>query len=134
MKHRTIDRETSAQSAELELCMAILSLRSVDEMRAFLHDLCTPAELEALVDRWSVVPLVLDRVSYRRIHQRTAVSVTTIGRVAYFLRRGSDGYRTAANRTLRPQRGVGRAAARANADLHCPGTPKVACPVSTTYR
>ena len=49
-------------------------------MSAFLHDLCTPAELEVMVDRWRVVPYLLDGVSYREIHERTAVSITTIGR------------------------------------------------------
>ena len=52
------------------------------EVRAFLEDLCTPAELEAMTDRWRVVPLLLEGVPYREIHDRTRVSVTTIGRVA----------------------------------------------------
>lgn len=98
MKYRRVTPKMSSQSAELELCAALLSLQNVDEMRAFLHDLCTAAELEALIDRWSVVPFVLGQVPYRQIHQQTAVSVTTIGRVAYFLRRGSNGYQTAAGR------------------------------------
>ena len=64
--------------------------------RAMLDDLCTPAELEALSDRWQVVPLLLDGVPYRDIHDRTGVSVTTIGRVARCLTHGAGGYLHAA--------------------------------------
>ena len=74
------------------------SLSDAGEVRLFLEDLCTPAELEALVDRWRVVPLLLAGIPYREIHDRTAVSVTTIGRVARSLERGAGGYRLAASR------------------------------------
>lgn len=105
MKRRTLDPETSSGSAETGLCKALLAMRDVTEMRAFLHDLCTPAELEALVDRWSVVPHVLEGTPYREIHEHTAVSITTIGRVARFLNQGSGGYRKAAARVLQGRRG-----------------------------
>jgi len=84
--------------AEKALCRAILALESESECRQFLADLCTPAELEALIDRWSVVPLLQDGVPYRRIHDLTGVSVTTIGRVARFLSGGNGGYRTVLGR------------------------------------
>ncbi len=67
-----------------------------------MRDLCTPAELEALTDRWRVVPYLLDGIAYREIHDRTAVSVTTIGRVARFLSQGNGGYRAAANMDMAP--------------------------------
>lgn len=101
MKRRSIDPGTSVESAELSLCQALLSLKNADEMAAFLHDLCTPAELEVLVDRWRVVPFLLEGVPYREIHERTAVSITTIGRVARFLNQGSGGYLAAAARATR---------------------------------
>jgi TrpR-related protein YerC/YecD len=80
------------------LCQAIGSLSSADEIAAFLSDLCTPAELEALTDRWRVVAPLWRGSPYREIHERTAVSVTTIGRVARFLDLGNGGYRRAAER------------------------------------
>ena len=98
MKRRWIQPEQPAAVPEEGLYRALLSLESVDEMRAFFADLCTPAELEALVDRWRVVPLLLSGRPYREIHDRTGVSVTTIGRVARFLTQGSGGYRTAMER------------------------------------
>lgn len=92
MKRRSIEAETPAARAEEDLCRALLALDKVSEMRAFLRDLCTPAELEALSDRWRVVPYILDGMPYREIHDRTAVSITTIGRVARFLSQGNGGY------------------------------------------
>ena len=95
MKRRSLMPESAPDQVEDSLCRALLALASVGEMRAFLRDLCTPAELEALIDRWSVVPYLLRGMAYREIHERTAVSVTTIGRVARFLSQGNGGYQAA---------------------------------------
>ena len=112
MKRRHLEPETSSERAERSLCEALLAVRTPAEMRAFLRDLCTPAELEALVDRWRVVPYLLSGLSYREIHERTAVSVTTIGRVARFLSQGNGGYRAAvAHHAVVPARRRGRPAA-----------------------
>ncbi len=46
------------QQHERALCAAILALRSIDECRSFFRDLCTPAELQAMADRWAVVELL----------------------------------------------------------------------------
>ena len=94
MKSReTTEREKAV--AERELCRALAALETVDEMRGFLRDLCTPAEIEAMADRWAVVEPIERGVPYREIHERTGVSVTTIGRVARFLAGGNGGYRAA---------------------------------------
>ena len=78
---------------------ALMSLESVAECRILLKDLCTPAELQALVDRWQVVAYLEQGMPYRQIHDLTGVSVTTIGRVARFLTHGFGGYQTAIERT-----------------------------------
>lgn len=80
------------------LAAAMAGLRTPAQMQAFLEDLCTPAELEAMTDRWKVVPLLLEGVPYREIHDRTGVSVTTIGRVARTLDHGAGGYAAALKR------------------------------------
>ena len=90
--------EQNPRQAENALFDAVLTLRTQDECRRFFADLCTPAELEALVDRWTVVPHLNDGVPYRRIHDLTGVSVTTIGRVARFLTQGNGGYQVALKR------------------------------------
>ena len=86
------------EGAEDALFDAVLRLRDVDECRRFFKDLCTPAELQALVDRWQVVELLEQELPYRKIHDLTGVSVTTIGRVARFLADGFGGYRVALER------------------------------------
>jgi TrpR-related protein YerC/YecD len=94
-------QDSNAQQArdEQALFRAIVSLRTPEECGNFLRDLCTPAELQALVDRWHVVELLQQGLPYRRIHDMTGVSVTTIGRVARFLIDGFGGYRVALDRT-----------------------------------
>lgn len=91
MKHRPAEAKTRSGDSQRQLCRALLALDNLDDMHAFLLDLCTPAELEAMTDRWNVVPYVLEGVPYREIHERTGVSVTTIGRVARCLVSGTDG-------------------------------------------
>ena len=99
MKRRAADpREHQPQDALAGLAQAIALLRDPGQVAAFLQDLCTPAELEAMTDRWRVVPLLLQGVPYREIHDRTLVSVTTIGRVARTLDHGAGGYAAAIER------------------------------------
>jgi TrpR-related protein YerC/YecD len=92
--------------AERNLCAAIAALQTPEEVRAFLRDLCTPAEIQAMADRWAVVDPLKRSVPYREIHRLTGVSVTTIGRVARFLTGGHGGYATAAARLEAARRSV----------------------------
>jgi TrpR-related protein YerC/YecD len=95
--HRGITQRQEA-AAERSLFQAVLTLRSVEECRDFFRDLCTPAELQALSDRWSVVGLLQQGIPYREIHRLSGVSVTTIGRVSRYLAAGNGGYALAARR------------------------------------
>ncbi|WP_337245340.1 YerC/YecD family TrpR-related protein [Luteimonas sp. gir] len=102
MKQRPEPLPDHEASASLQaLARAFAALKTAGEVARFLDDLCTPAELEALVDRWRVVPLLQQGVPYREIHERTGVSVTTVGRVARTLDRGAGGYAIAARRVAR---------------------------------
>ncbi|RDI42069.1 YerC/YecD family TrpR-related protein [Aquicella lusitana] len=80
------------QVLEQELYEAVAAVRSAEEAKKFFQDLCTPAEIQAMADRWHVVPLVKAGKSYRQIYNETGVSVTTIGRVARCLMLGEGGY------------------------------------------
>ena len=91
-----------AASADLadELAKALLLLRSPDEARALLADLCTPAEVRTIAERWHVARMLDEgKLTYREIHEATGVSTTTIVRVARFLRQEDNGgYRALLNR------------------------------------
>ncbi len=96
MKRSPVHPPTAPAAALDALVEALLTLRTPAQLRAMLIDLCTPAELEAMADRWQVVPLLLEGLPYRDIHERTGVSVTTVGRVARCLTHGAGGYQLAA--------------------------------------
>ena len=95
--HRNITPRQEAL-AERNLYSALATLKTPEECRAFLRDLCTPAEIQAMADRWSVVEFLQRGLPYREIHRLTGVSVTTIGRVARFLSTGNGGYAVATRR------------------------------------
>ncbi|HKJ17579.1 MAG TPA: YerC/YecD family TrpR-related protein [Xanthomonadales bacterium] len=98
MKHHDEKLTYELASAAVSLSQALLTLQEADEVKRFLEDICTPAEIEAMVDRWRVVQLLDQGLSYREIRDMTEVSVTTIGRVARFMEMGSGGYRIALER------------------------------------
>jgi TrpR-related protein YerC/YecD len=63
-----------------------LLLKNKNEVDDFLKDLCTPAELKALEERWAVAQLLYeDNLSYREIAAKLKNSTTTVTRVARFL-------------------------------------------------
>jgi TrpR-related protein YerC/YecD len=76
-----------------ELAGAFLRLRTRDEARRFLRDLCTRGELEALAHRWQIVRLLDEGVPYLEIAERVHTSTATVTRVAQWFRHGTGGYR-----------------------------------------
>lgn len=89
---------TTLQTKIDQLMKAIALIETREEAQHFFTDLCTPAELEAMADRWQVVPLLRQGIPYRQIHEQTGVSVATITRVARFINLGSGGYGLIADR------------------------------------
>lgn len=83
----------AASASMKDLFKAILALRDLDECERFMTDLCTPAELQSLADRWRVAQLLERGVSYRAIYEKTGVSTATVTRVARALTYGEDGYK-----------------------------------------
>lgn len=79
---------------------ALLSLKTPAEMDAFLSDLCTPAELRAFSERWTVARLLDGGLkTYREIAAEAGASPTTVVRVARFLREmDHQGYRLVLDR------------------------------------
>jgi TrpR-related protein YerC/YecD len=103
MAAETLSRLTPTRDQSVladALCRALLAPRGPEEMGRLLADLCTPAEIRSLAERWHVARLLdAGELSYREIHEATGVSTTTIVRVARFLRQEPHaGYRLALDR------------------------------------
>lgn len=77
---------------------AFLSLKTREECAAFLRDICTRAEIQALQERFVAARLIAEGRSYRDISDTTGASTTTVTRVAHWLNHGMGGYRTVISR------------------------------------
>jgi TrpR-related protein YerC/YecD len=91
------------RETDISLYQALLQLKTTEECMAFFHDLCTPAEITAMNERWRVAQLLdQQQLSYREIHKKTGISLATIGRVARFLSQESyQGYRLVLDKLFR---------------------------------
>jgi len=85
-------KDNLSNNLNKELFEAIASINNVNEAQKFFEDLCTPSELQSMSDRWHVVKLLKEDLSYRKTQSLTNISVTTIGRVARALTFGDGGY------------------------------------------
>ncbi len=99
IKNETPDQRFAA------LCRAVLQLKTEEEAKRFLIDLCTPGEIKDFSERWMIARLLDSRdadkggLSYRDISALTGASTTTVGRVARFLdQEPHHGYKTVLER------------------------------------
>ena len=92
---KVIPAEASPETATRfdELVAAFAKLRDPDTVAAFLRDICTTNELDAMGQRLQVARLVDDGVPYQEISRRTGASTATVTRVAQWLHHGEGGYR-----------------------------------------
>ena len=84
----------NGRSEQELLCESLLRLKSVEECRRFLEDLCTVSELRAMEQRLEVAMYLRDGMIYQDILKRTGASSATISRVNRCLQYGADGYQT----------------------------------------
>ncbi len=87
--------QNHATKALRELVRAFAALEGEANVKAFLLDLCTPAELDAMAGRWQAARLVAEHTPYRDIASKTGLSTATITRVARCVTYGAGGYRAA---------------------------------------
>ena len=89
----------------VSLTNILTKFESERDIEKFLIDLCTRSELRAMKERWKVCQLLNNQdLSYREIHKITGASLTTVGRVARFLREEPHGgYRNALNKIKREE-------------------------------
>ena len=75
----------------MKLSTALKNLNSDKDIDNFLKDLCTPAEIEAMKERWEVAQLLYKGDStYRDIASKLNTSTATVTRVARFLFKESN--------------------------------------------
>ena len=74
-----------------ELFQAILSMKTLEECRAFLEDLCTMTELLAMQQRLMVAKQLRAGMVYSQIVESTGASTATISRVNRALNYGKGG-------------------------------------------
>jgi TrpR-related protein YerC/YecD len=100
---KVVPAETSPETATRfdELVAAFAKLRDRDTVAAFLRDICTTNELDAMGQRLQVARLVDERVPYQEISRRTGASTATVTRVAQWLHHGEGGYRAVLNQARR---------------------------------
>jgi TrpR-related protein YerC/YecD len=91
--------ETSARFDEL--VDAFVRLRDSQVAAAFLRDICTSTELDAMGQRLQVARLVDEGVPYQEISRRTGASTATVTRVAQWLHHGEGGYQAVLKRSRR---------------------------------
>jgi TrpR-related protein YerC/YecD len=91
---KVIPADSSPETAERfnELVAAFVRLRDPGTVAAFLKDICTTNELDAMGQRLQVARLVNDAIPYQEISRRTGASTATVTRVAHWLRYGEGGY------------------------------------------
>ncbi|HUY42471.1 MAG TPA: YerC/YecD family TrpR-related protein [Acidimicrobiales bacterium] len=91
---RVVPAESTPETANRfeDLVRAFAQLRDPQIVAAFLKDLCTAQELDALGQRLQVARLVDEKIPYQEISRRTGTSTATVTRVAQWLRRGEGGY------------------------------------------
>ena len=87
-----------------DLFATIAALRTPQETQAFLRDLCTRAELDAMAHRWQVAQLLEEGLPYLEVAEKAHASTTTVTRVAQWLRNGEGGYRLALSRRTKRKR------------------------------
>lgn len=69
---------------------AILTLKTKDECAEFFADACTPKELQAIAQRFTVAEMLYNKQVYSDIIEETGASTATISRVGRSI---NDGYK-----------------------------------------
>ena len=80
------------------LLNALTTLKTEEEFRAFLEDVCTIKEIVDMAQRFDTALLLDNGYNYQQIGEKVGISTATISRVSRCLNYGSGGYRTVIDR------------------------------------
>lgn len=83
-----------------KLYEAIINIRSTEECKSFLEDICTIKEMMDLSQRLEVALLLNEGKSYTEIANQTKASTATISRVNRCFTYGNGGYKVIIDRMV----------------------------------
>jgi Trp operon repressor len=75
-----------------DLADVLSKLESPAEIERFLQDLLTPAEIQAVTERWAIVRMLASGMTQREVALSLDVSVTTVTRGNRQLQHGAGGF------------------------------------------
>lgn len=76
-----------------ELYSALIKLKTEDDCKLLLEDLCTYKEVEQMAQRAYAAKLLLEGKTYGEIIAETDISSTTLSRISRSIAHGSGGYK-----------------------------------------
>lgn len=76
-----------------EVCRLIAAARDVREIRELLGALLTPAELDAVAERWQIVCRLVGGQTQRQVRDALGVGIATVERGARELKYGNGTFR-----------------------------------------
>ncbi len=76
-----------------DLVQAFLLLENEKQVRSFFGDIFTPQEVEAFIERWEIVQMLLGtELSQREVAKKIGCSVTLVSRASRMLQYGTGGF------------------------------------------
>ena len=76
-----------------DLIKAFHKLKTPKQIEKFLLDICTPQELDQLVERLQIVTLLNQGLTQRQVRDKLGVSISTVTRGARQLKYGHGGFK-----------------------------------------
>lgn len=76
-----------------ELCRLVASARNAGEIALLFDDLLTPAEREAITERWQIARLLIQGKTQREIRDELSTSIATVNRGAHALKNSRGGFK-----------------------------------------
>jgi TrpR-related protein YerC/YecD len=71
----------------------LLNLKTIEDYRLFFTDLCTPKELDSMVQRITAAKMLISGKNYEQIISETDISSATLARISRCVKYGK-GYKT----------------------------------------
>jgi TrpR-related protein YerC/YecD len=91
-------KKSNRRVGDTKMYKALLTMKTEDECRQFLEDLCSITEIMAMEQRFEVAKLLNDGFIYNAIMEKTGASSAIISRVNRSLQYGAGGYTKAFER------------------------------------